>query len=174
MLYADYRYDWDATMVGLTLAIVGVCSMVVQGAADRAVREAVRRAAGADAGASPAAPSGFAIYALAPTGSLSWLGIPVQAMWGLSNPAIQALMTHWSRRASRASCRAPTPACKAWRRWSGPFLFTLTFAYFIGAQAPLQLPGAPFLLASALLLLALAIAVRTLSDRRLRTASGPH
>lgn len=44
----------------------------------------------------------------------------------------------------------------------GPFLFTLTFAYFIGAQAPLPLPGAPFLLASALLLLlALAIAART-------------
>jgi DHA1 family tetracycline resistance protein-like MFS transporter len=42
----------------------------------------------------------------------------------------------------------------------GPFLFTLTFAWFIGAQAPLKLPGAPFLLASALLVLALVIAVR--------------
>jgi DHA1 family tetracycline resistance protein-like MFS transporter len=41
----------------------------------------------------------------------------------------------------------------------------LTFAYFIGAQAPLTLPGAPFLLAAALLLLALAIAVRTLGGR---------
>ena len=37
----------------------------------------------------------------------------------------------------------------------GPFLFTLTFAYFIGEQAPFKLPGAPFLLASALLVLAL-------------------
>ena len=27
---------------------------------------------------------------------------------------------------------------------AGPFLFTLTFAYFIAAQAPLKLPGAPF------------------------------
>jgi DHA1 family tetracycline resistance protein-like MFS transporter len=44
----------------------------------------------------------------------------------------------------------------------GPFLFTLTFAYFISAQAPVHLPGAPFLLAAALLLLALAVAVRTL------------
>jgi DHA1 family tetracycline resistance protein-like MFS transporter len=50
----------------------------------------------------------------------------------------------------------------------GPFLFTLTFAYFIGAQAPLKLPGAPFLLASALLLLALAIAARTLATARVR------
>jgi DHA1 family tetracycline resistance protein-like MFS transporter len=48
----------------------------------------------------------------------------------------------------------------------GPFLFTLTFAYFIGAQAPVMLPGAPFLLASVLLLLALLIAVRTLPTTR--------
>ena len=47
----------------------------------------------------------------------------------------------------------------------GPFLFTLTFAYFIGAQAPVNLPGAPFLLAAALLLLALVVAARTLAAR---------
>jgi DHA1 family tetracycline resistance protein-like MFS transporter len=45
----------------------------------------------------------------------------------------------------------------------GPFLFTLTFAWFIGARAPLTLPGAPFLLASALLVLALVIAARVLA-----------
>jgi len=50
----------------------------------------------------------------------------------------------------------------------GPFLFTLIFAYFIGAQAPVKLPGAPFLLASALLLLALVIALRTLAVARIR------
>jgi MFS transporter, DHA1 family, tetracycline resistance protein len=33
VLYATYRYGWDVGMVGLTLAIVGVCSMVVQGTA---------------------------------------------------------------------------------------------------------------------------------------------
>jgi DHA1 family tetracycline resistance protein-like MFS transporter len=44
----------------------------------------------------------------------------------------------------------------------GPFLFTLTFAYFIGGQAPIKLPGAPFFLASVLVLLGLAIAAGTL------------
>jgi DHA1 family tetracycline resistance protein-like MFS transporter len=39
----------------------------------------------------------------------------------------------------------------------GPFLFTLTFAHFIDPQVALKLPGAPFYLASALLLLALGI-----------------
>jgi MFS transporter, DHA1 family, tetracycline resistance protein len=32
VLYATYRYGWDTTTVGLTLALVGVCAMVVQGA----------------------------------------------------------------------------------------------------------------------------------------------
>jgi DHA1 family tetracycline resistance protein-like MFS transporter len=45
---------------------------------------------------------------------------------------------------------------------AGPFLFTLTFAYFISDSTPVKLPGAPFLLASALLLLSLVIAWRTL------------
>src|SRR5918911_3563444 len=33
VLYATYRYGWDAKTVGLTLALVGICQMVVQGAA---------------------------------------------------------------------------------------------------------------------------------------------
>jgi MFS transporter, DHA1 family, tetracycline resistance protein len=48
----------------------------------------------------------------------------------------------------------------------GPFLFTLTFAFFIGAQAPLKLPGAPFLLASALLVMALLLAARATAAMR--------
>jgi DHA1 family tetracycline resistance protein-like MFS transporter len=44
----------------------------------------------------------------------------------------------------------------------GPFLFTLTFAYFISGEAPFKLPGAPFILAAALLGLGLLIAWRTL------------
>ena len=47
----------------------------------------------------------------------------------------------------------------------GPLLFTLTFAFFIGENAPIKLPGAPFLLASALVVLALVIAARTLSKK---------
>ena len=37
--------------------------------------------------------TGFAIYGLATTGAGFWLGIPVMAMWGLSQPAVQGLMS---------------------------------------------------------------------------------
>lgn len=33
VLYATYRYGWDEKTVGLTLAMVGICAMAVQGAA---------------------------------------------------------------------------------------------------------------------------------------------
>ena len=47
----------------------------------------------------------------------------------------------------------------------GPGLFTQSFAFFIAAGAPLQLPGAPFLLASLLLAAALLVAWRVTRPR---------
>jgi DHA1 family tetracycline resistance protein-like MFS transporter len=61
-----------------------------------------------------------------------------------------------------------TASVQSLAQLAGPFLFTLTFAYFISPGAPAKLPGAPFLLACLLLLLllALAIAVKTLAQSR--------
>lgn len=42
----------------------------------------------------------------------------------------------------------------------GPTLFTQTFAAFIGPQADWHLPGAPYLLSSMMLLVAMAVAWR--------------
>ena len=49
VLYATYRYGWDTTTVGLTLALVGVCAMVVQGAGVGPIVNASRRTPGAAA-----------------------------------------------------------------------------------------------------------------------------
>jgi MFS transporter, DHA1 family, tetracycline resistance protein len=167
VLYASYRYGWDTTKVGLTLAIVGVCSMAVQGAAIGPIvrRFGERRALLLGLGSGAA---GFLIYGVAPTGPLFWLGIPVMALWGVAGAAIQALMTQRVAADQQGQLQGATSSVQSLSQMVGPFLFTLTFAYFIGAQAPFKLPGAPFLLASALLLLALLIAARTLATARLR------
>jgi DHA1 family tetracycline resistance protein-like MFS transporter len=164
VLYATYRYGWDAATVGLTLALVGVCAMVVQGAGIGPIvsRLGERRALllGLGCGA-----VGFLIFGLAPTGPLFWLGIPVMAFWGVAGAATQSLMTRLVAPDQQGQLQGATNSVQSVSQLVGPFLFTLTFAYFIGAQAPLKLPGAPFLLASALLLLALVIAARTLAAR---------
>ncbi|MFN5456247.1 TCR/Tet family MFS transporter [Bradyrhizobium sp.] len=161
VLYATYRYGWDTRTVGLTLAIVGVCAMVVQGGAvGWIVRSLGERGAlllGLCSGT-----LGFLIFGLAPTGMLSWLGIPAMALWGVSGAAIQALMTRLVPADRQGQLQGATSSVQSMAQLAGPFLFTLTFAYFIGATAPVHQPGAPFLLASMLLGVALAIALRTI------------
>jgi MFS transporter, DHA1 family, tetracycline resistance protein len=161
VLYAGYRYGWDVKMVGLTLAIVGVCSMVVQGIAIGPIVKHLgeRRAllVGLVCGA-----LGFLIYGVAPTGLLFCVGIPVMAIWGVSGAATQALMTREVAPDQQGRLQGATASVQSVAQMLGPFLFTLTFAYFISASAPVKLPGAPFLLACVLLLLSLGIAARTL------------
>jgi DHA1 family tetracycline resistance protein-like MFS transporter len=106
---------------------------------------------------------GFLIFGVAPTGRLFWLGIPMMAFWGVAGAATQSLMTRLVAPDQQGQLQGATNSVQSVSQLVGPFLFTLTFAYFIGAQAPAKLPGAPFLLASALLLLALVIAARTLA-----------
>ncbi len=153
VLYAGYRYDWDATMVGITLAIVGACSMVVQAAlvGPFVKRFGERRSAlfGFACGA-----VGFAIYGLAPTGYLSWLGIPLQAMWGLSNPSIQSLMSRIVSPTQQGQLQGANTSVASLAQLFGPGIFTLTLAWSVGSGVPIALSGAPFLLAAAMLVLA--------------------
>jgi len=162
VLYATYRYGWDATTVGLTLALVGICSMAVQGVAIGPIvrRLGERRALLLGLGCGAA---GFLIYGAAPTGLLFWLGIPVMSLWGIAGAAIQALTTQLVAPDQQGQLQGATSSVQSVSQLVGPFLFTLTFAWFISPQAPVKLPGAPFLLASALLVLALLIAARTLA-----------
>ena len=72
VLYAGYRYGWDARTVGLTLGVIGACSAVVQGTlvAPLVHRFGERRIliTGLLLGA-----LGFAMYGVAPTGTFSSL-----------------------------------------------------------------------------------------------------
>ena len=167
VLYATYRYGWDARTVGLTLAMVGIGAMAVQGVGIGPIvrRFGERRALllGLGCGA-----IGFLIFGVAPTGSLFWLGIPVMAFWGVAGAATQGVMTQLVAPDQQGRLQGATSSVQSISQLVGPFPFTLTFAYFIGAQAPASLPGAPFLLASALLVLALLIAARTLATVRVR------
>ena len=165
VLYATSRYDWEVRMVGLTLAIVGLSSIVVQGVA---IGPIVKRLGERNAlllgfvfGA-----LGFFIYGAAPTGLWFCVGIPVMALWGVSGAATQALMTQQVTADQQGQLQGATSSVQSISQMLGPFLFTLIFAFFIGDHAPFKLPGAPFFLAAALIALALVIAAKTLAGKK--------
>jgi DHA1 family tetracycline resistance protein-like MFS transporter len=157
VLYVNYRYGWNERMVGLALAGVGVCSALVGGVLVRPVvrRFGERRSliAGLVFGA-----AGFAIFGLAPTGWVFWIGIPVMSLWGLTSPAAQGLMTRRVSPGEQGQLQGANSSLMGLAGLIGPLAFTAIFAHFIAPTA-WHVPGAPFLLAAALLALALLVAV---------------
>ncbi|MBH0207074.1 MAG: hypothetical protein HP495_00790 [Nitrospira sp.] len=115
---------------------------------------------------------GFSIYGLAPEGWIFCLGIPVMAFWGLAGPANQSLMTRHISSSEQGQLQGAIASINGMTGMIGPTLFTQTFAFFIGSNPSLspqhsalstsvEFPGAPFVLASLMLLSAAAIAWRT-------------
>jgi DHA1 family tetracycline resistance protein-like MFS transporter len=159
VLYASYRYGWDERAVGLTLAFVGVCSAIVQGGLVRPIvaRAGERRAMliGLACGA-----AGFVIFGTAPTGVLFCLGVPVMALWGLTNPSAQSLMSRRVSPSEQGQLQGAQSSLQGVAGLIGPGIFTLIFASSIAPRRGWDVPGTPFLLAALLLLAAMAVGAR--------------
>jgi DHA1 family tetracycline resistance protein-like MFS transporter len=160
VLYAAYRYAWDARDVGFVFAGVGICSALVQGGL---VGPAVRRLGerrvlltGLTFGA-----LGFLVYGLAPTGAVFLAAVPVVALWGLASPAAQGLMTRHVGPNEQGALQGAAGSIMGVATMIGPSLFAGTFAYFISEGTRWHAPGAAFVLASALLALGAVVAART-------------
>jgi DHA1 family tetracycline resistance protein-like MFS transporter len=152
VFYTTHRYGWSQATVGLTLAVVGITGIVVSAGLVGPIvaRLGERRAllAGLAFGA-----LGFAIYGFAPTPSWFWAGVPATALWGIYGPAAQSLMTRQASASEQGRLQGALNGLRGLTGLATPALYTLTFAHFLDT-----LPGAPFLLASSLLVSAMALA----------------
>ena len=164
VLYVGYRYNWSARAVGLTLAAIGIGSVIVQGGLVRPVvaRIGDRRAlfVGLVFGT-----IGFACWGLAPTGILFLAAIPIGSLMGFYGPAAQGLMTHRVSASEQGQLQGANSSVQGIAGLVGPGLFTWIFAHFISTGRSSQLPGAPFLLGSLLLVTALLLALRVTRER---------
>ncbi len=170
VLYAGYRYGWDEGTVGLCLAAVGVCSAIVQGLLiGPAVAWLGERRALA-IGLLMAA-LGMAIYGVAPTGPIFWIGIPVMSLWGLSGPASLSIMSRLVSPSEQGQLAGANTSLASLAALTAPSVFALSFSRYLQT-----LPGAPFLLAGIVLVLAAAIAwitTRKPMAATLRAAADP-
>jgi DHA1 family tetracycline resistance protein-like MFS transporter len=164
VLYMGYRYNWDTKSVGLLLAGVGVCQIIVQGfLAGRVVKALGERQTilvGLVAGA-----AGFTIQAMAPNGAIYASGVIFMSLWGLMGPALQSVMTRLVSPSEQGQLQGANSSVLGIATLIGPLLFTQTFATFIGAHRDWHLPGAPFLLSALLLVSSLAVALRVMATR---------
>jgi len=160
VLYLDYRYRWTDRAVGLSLALVGVCSAAVGAFLVKPVVAWVGDRKAVLVGLAIGW-MGFAIFGLAPTGKIFLIGIPIMAIWGLCGPAAQGLMTRHVGHTEQGQLQGAVQCIRGLTALIGPTLFTFTYAAALRPGSGLHLPGAPFLLASAILLSALPLALVT-------------
>jgi len=153
VLYMLYRYGWDERIVGLTLASVGVMSIVVQGGVVGKVTKWIGERAALVVGFAFGV-LGFLVLGLARTGVEFWAGIPLMALWGLEGPACLALMSRLVGQDEQGQLQGANGGITGIANLLGPGLFSLTFAFAIGPAKDWHLPGMPFLIAMGLLAVA--------------------
>lgn len=163
-LYAMYRYAWNQSMVGISLAIVGICTAAISGGlTGRIVAWLGERRTlyiGQFFGA-----IGMTIAGLARGSALYIASIPVISMWNISFPAAQGMMTHRVSEREQGELQGAIQSLRSIAFVIGPFLFSQTFAWFINPKHSIQIPGAPYYVAAALLFAAMLLATRLKETR---------
>jgi DHA1 family tetracycline resistance protein-like MFS transporter len=152
VLYGDVRYGWSPRTIGSVLALVGVASIVVQaGLVGRIVAwlgERKALMAGVLFGV-----IAFTISGAATTGAMFLAGIPVGAFFGLVNPSTQGLMTRRVGPGEQGQLQGAQGSVMGMASMCAPVLYTQMFAMGIGPERRIDLPGAPYFVAAAVLVL---------------------
>jgi DHA1 family tetracycline resistance protein-like MFS transporter len=81
-------------------------------------------------------------------------------MWNISFPAAQGIMTHHVSDREQGELQGAIGSLRSIAFVIGPFLFSWTFAWFINPKHAVQIPGAGYYLAAALLFTAMLMATR--------------
>lgn len=166
--YAEERFGWTPSDIGLSLMAVGVGSAVVQGALTRLVIPRVGEHAAAIFSLSVATLV-FSGYGLATEGWMIYALIPIGALAGFTLPALQSIMSRTLPPNAQGELQGAIGAVNGVTMIIGPWMMTQVFSAFIKPGtpftigdvvvlpngAPFYFPGAPFVLASILVFCAL-------------------
>lgn len=154
------KFGWSAETVGLTLAISGLATALVQGFASgpAVARLGERRLAAV--GLAVGAISLAAIGA-APTTTLVLVVLIVQATEGFVHPMLSALMSKAVPEDAQGALQGGISAGMNLAMLAGTIFFAQVFGWFLSPAAPVRSPDVAFFVAAAAMGLALLLFLRT-------------
>ena len=157
--FGKERFDWDPATIGLSLGLFGIMMAAVQGFL---IRPAIKYL-----GERGTIIYGlffdilaFGFLSLVTSGTVALFFIPVAALAGIVSPALQGLMSQAVGDDQQGELQGALTSLSALAMIISPMLMTTTFAAFTAETAPFYMPGAPFLLALILTLIAIALFMR--------------
>jgi DHA1 family tetracycline resistance protein-like MFS transporter len=160
VLYVIYRFAWNPRMIGISLAMVGIASMLSYAVVGPIVaRLGERRTLLLGL---VFATVGFVMFGW-PSAIMFLVAIPVNCLWSLAGPTSQSLMTRRVSVSEQGELQGALASLRGVAMLIGPGLFSLTFAFFIAPEH--FMPGAPWYLAATLMLVSLAVAWSVAKDK---------
>ena len=173
-LYGMYRYAWNTDDTGYSLVFVGIVTAIISGGlTGRMVKrfgEKMTLYIGQFFGA-----SGMFVAGIAKTGALFVASIPIISLWNISMPAAQGMMTHRVSEREQGELQGALQSMRSITFILGPWMFLKIFGWSIDPKHALNLPGAPFYVAAALLFTAMLMSTRIKEDAPAapRSTAGP-
>jgi DHA1 family tetracycline resistance protein-like MFS transporter len=169
-LHTQARFGWEPFDVGLSLAVVGVATGLVQGGLVRVAIPKLGEERAVLVGLFFNV-TGFVAFALANRGWQMYAFLFPFALGGLSGPAIQAILSREVPSSEQGELQGSLSSLQSICSIFGPLLGTALFARFAPADAVPHVPGAAYFAAAALNLVGGVAAARLFARRRRAVAS---
>jgi DHA1 family tetracycline resistance protein-like MFS transporter len=154
------KFNWTEAMVGNSLGFVGLLVGIVQGGLIRVVIPKLGQERSVIVGLLLYT-TGFVLFGFASQSWMMYAFMIPYALGGISGPALQSIMSNHVPVTEQGELQGALTGLMSASSIIGPLLMTHFFAYFTSPQAPVQLPGAPFLLGGLLTLVSTILAARS-------------
>ncbi len=160
--YTQQKFEWSPTEIGFSLAFAGVLMATVQAGMTRVLVPRLGERTAVLIGMT-AAGLGYLGYAAAWQGWVMYPCMVVGMLAGLTFPSLNALMSHRIPKSSQGELQGAVASLFSLTAILGPVMMTQLFGYFTSEAAPFYFPGAAFVFATGLVLVALILFARASS-----------
>ena len=154
--FGQEQFGWSPSILGLSLGLFGITMALVQGVFVRLSLSWFRERGTVVLGHFFAI-SCYLTLGFLTSGPIALILTPVAALGGLIPIALQGIMSQRVANNAQGELQGALTSASSLAMILSPLTMTLTFSYFTKPDTPLYLPGAPFLVAFALMVLALGI-----------------
>ena len=148
--YGKEAFGWDARWIGISLAVFGIGMALAQalliGPMIRLYGE--RQTALIGMGLEVTT---YGFYGFVTSGFWALVFTPVSALGGVTGPALQGMMSRQTPETQQGELAGINSSLNALAMIATPLVMTAIFAAFTAPDAPVYLPGAPFLLSAVLM-----------------------
>jgi DHA1 family tetracycline resistance protein-like MFS transporter len=145
------RFNWSEQMLGLSLGVVGIMTMIVQGGLIRYINPKLGNEKSVYIGLAIYS-RGMLAFAFADKSWMMFVFMIPYCLGGIAGPALQAILAGHVPRTEQGELQGALTSMISATSIVGPLVMTNLFAYFTKPGAPIHFSGAPFLLGSILLM----------------------